>query len=70
MEPGLWAELEYVEKTTADFTPEADDAAHALLRREWQVIRKLHPDKSLTLSELTDLYSAARTIRRKSLGLR
>lgn len=69
-EPGLWEALEHVEETTADFTFEADETAHQLHRREMQVMRKLHPDPSLTPSEFTDLYSAVRTRRRQALGLR
>lgn len=64
MEPGLWEELEYIEKTTADFR-DTD-----LVKREWAVLKKFHPDPECELNEMSQLYGAIRKYRRAQLGLK
>ena len=62
--PGLWNQLEEMEKTTADFR------GTELQRAEFSILGKLFPDHSLSLNEMTDLYAAVRKYRRAELGLR
>jgi hypothetical protein len=61
-EPGLWEELEHIEKTTGDF---ANTEAE---KREWRVLLALHPGSEL--HEKTQLYMAIRNYRRVQLGLK
>jgi hypothetical protein len=61
-EPGLWNELEHIEKTTADFR----DTDVGL--RERVLIKKLHPTS--TFHEITQLYFEVRKFRRAALGLK
>jgi hypothetical protein len=59
-EPGLWEELERIEKTTAGFNTEVG-------KREWDILIKLHPE--CPLREINDLYCPVRSYRRAQLGL-
>ena len=61
-EPGLWKELEHIEKTTADFR----DTDVGL--RELALIQKLHPASSFR--ERNQLYGEIRKFRRAALGLK
>jgi hypothetical protein len=60
--PGLWDELERIEKTTADFR------GTDIVRQEHAIIKKLYPDT--TLSETTQLYGEIRKFRRAALNLK
>ncbi len=61
-EPGLWEELERIEKATGEFRD--SDAAD----KELGILTKLHPECSL--HEITQLYVAVRKYRRDLLGLK
>ena len=61
-EPGLWEELEQIEKTTGDFR---DTEAE---KKEWRALKRLHPE--CELHEATQLYIAIRKYRRGHLGLK
>ena len=61
-EPGLWLELEHVERTTADFR------GTEFGRREHRILVRLHPE--CTLSEITGLYWQIRDCRRSQLELK
>jgi hypothetical protein len=61
-EPGLWDELERLEKENGDFLE--SDAG----RREMQIVARLH--RGCELKEISDLLAALRRVRRKKLGLK
>jgi hypothetical protein len=60
-EPGLWAELEEIEKTTGDLT----DTEAGL--REQRILARLHP--GCRLIDDNELYAAVRLYRLAKLGL-
>ena len=60
-EPGLWEEVEHIEKTTGDFEMEVH-------HKELRILFRLHQD--CELNEITDLYHAIRNYRRAQLGLK
>ena len=60
--PGLWEEVENIEKATGEFT----DTEAGL--QEYRILKRLHQETML--NELADLYAAIRRHRRARLGLK